>query len=126
MKAVAKATVALMLAGSLPATGLAAGQTANPDPSLARTLVEEGKPQEGVAPCKSCHGADGRSAVPMYPHLAGQYRDYLVQALKRYRAGTRKDPTMNQQAKHLTDAEIQALAAYFSSRDAVVRPLSLE
>lgn len=125
MKAVAKATVALVLAGSLPAAGLAAGQTANPDPSLARTIVEEGKPKEGVAPCQSCHGADGHSPVPMYPHLAGQYRDYLVQALKRYRSGARQDPTMNEQAKHLTDAEIQALAAYFSSRDPVVRPLSL-
>jgi cytochrome c553 len=106
----------------LPGATVAAGETPPDTPAL----VEKGKPQAGVAPCQSCHGADGRSGVPMYPHLAGQYRDYLVQSLKAYRSGARSNPTMNQQAKSLSDAEIQALATYYAEQEPAVRPLSLD
>ena len=34
--------------------------------------------------CVSCHGANFDTPLPGYPKLAGQYKDYLYQALKSY------------------------------------------
>ncbi len=68
--------------------------------------------------CASCHGPNGISAVPIYPNLAGQKDQYLVSALKAYRAGKRKggqSAVMTPMAKPLSDADIDNLAAYFSS-----------
>lgn len=70
---------------------------------------------EKVATCAACHGADGKAPAPIYPHLAGQYSNYLEQALREYRSGVRKNLIMGPQAKALTDAEIRELAAYFAA-----------
>lgn len=66
--------------------------------------------------CIGCHGPDGNSTNPIWPKLAGQHAAYLVKALKDFRRGTRKDPTMNAMAKPLTDADIENLAAYYASQ----------
>ncbi len=65
--------------------------------------------------CAGCHGADGIAAVPTYPNLAGQNKEYLILTLKGFRDGTRKNATMNPMAKPLSDADIENLAAYYSS-----------
>ncbi len=64
--------------------------------------------------CAGCHGANGISALPQNPNLAGQKEVYLVNALNAYKAQARKDATMNAMAAPLTDADIANLAAYFS------------
>lgn len=71
-----------------------------------------------AAACAGCHGADGNSMVPMYPKLAGQHAAYLVKALKSYQSGARSDPTMKAMAAPLSAADIDNLAAYFSSESA--------
>ena len=56
-----------------------------------------GDPQAGKqksAPCQACHGADGNGTGPQFPRLAGQYQDYLLQALMEYKDGERKNPIM--------------------------------
>ena len=68
-----------------------------------------------AAVCAGCHGAKGVSAVPIYPNLAGQKEAYIVKQLKAFKAGTRTDPVMSGMAKPLSDADIDNLAAYFSS-----------
>ena len=75
----------------------------------------------GTAPkagqtCVACHGNDGIGILPEYPNLAGQHADYIEQALKAYRAGQRKNPIMGGMAAPLTDADIKALAQYYSSQ----------
>ena len=75
----------------------------------------------GTAPkagqtCVACHGSDGIGILPEYPNLAGQHADYIEQALKAYRAGQRKNPVMGGMASPLTDADIKALAQYYSSQ----------
>ena len=67
------------------------------------------------ATCAGCHGADGISAVPTYPNLAGQKEAYLIVTLKGFRDGTRKNATMNPMAKPLSDADIENLAAFYAS-----------
>jgi cytochrome c553 len=68
-----------------------------------------------AAMCAACHGANGISIAPMYPNLAGQKEAYIVKQLKDFKAGTRKDPVMSGMAAPLSDADIENLAAYFSS-----------
>ncbi len=65
--------------------------------------------------CAVCHGMQGIAVHPEAPHLAGQPVFYLAAQLKHYRNGTRHHEVMNVIAKPLSDAEIDNLAAWFSS-----------
>ncbi|MBD3820656.1 cytochrome c [Hydrogenovibrio sp. JE_KL2] len=69
-----------------------------------------------VKTCVGCHGQGGHSVVPNFPVLAGQHAAYLEKALKDFRDGFRHNATMQMFAKGLTDDEIKALAAYYSSQ----------
>lgn len=71
----------------------------------------------------ACGGIGGRLGVesangtsPQFPRLAGQYPDYIVQALSDYKKGNRKNPIMAPQAENLSERDMEDLAAYFSSR----------
>ncbi len=75
--------------------------------------IEAGKAKAAV--CAACHGAEGVSAIPMYPNLAGQKEAYIVKQLNDFKAGNRKDPVMAPMAMPLTDADIANLAAYYAS-----------
>ena len=68
-----------------------------------------------AASCAGCHGADGISANPLWPNLAGQKVAYLVKQLKAFRDGARQDPMMSAMARPLSDADIENLAAYYAS-----------
>jgi len=97
--------ITLLLAGGLLLCSPASAQS--PD-------ISKGKKRAEV--CMACHGENGHSVAPGYPHLAGQDGDYLVKALQAYRGGQlRQDPTMTEMAKPLTDADIENIAAFFSS-----------
>ena len=58
-----------------------------------------------------------RNVYPTYhvPKLGGQNYEYLVIALKAYRAGERDHKTMDLQAESLSDQDIEDIAAYFAS-----------
>ena len=65
--------------------------------------------------CLGCHGIEGyRNAYPSYrvPKLGGQKAAYIIDALKGYRDGLRKHPTMQAQAVSLTDQDMEDIAAY--------------
>ena len=68
-----------------------------------------------AATCAGCHGAEGLSNNPMWPNLKGQKEAYLIKQMKAFRDGIRTDPMMSPMAKPLTDADIDNLAAYYSS-----------
>ncbi|WP_159817153.1 c-type cytochrome [Colwellia sp. 20A7] len=65
--------------------------------------------------CAACHGAEGVSAIPIYPNLAGQKEAYLAKQLKAFKSGTRDDPTMKGMSAALSDEDIADLAAYYAS-----------
>ena len=67
-----------------------------------------------AATCNACHGANGISAIPTYPNLAGQKEAYLTKQMKAFKDGTRKDPTMNAMAAPLSDADMANLSAHFA------------
>lgn len=66
--------------------------------------------------CAACHGAEGVSISDEFPNLAGQYRSYLLHALKGYRSGERNNAVMASFVKGLTDQELENLADFYSSK----------
>jgi cytochrome c553 len=70
--------------------------------------------------CAACHAADGNSATPDFPRIAGQHYDYLIKAMNDYKSGKRKNPIMQPQAAPLSQRDIEDLAAYFSHQQGLV------
>jgi cytochrome c553 len=70
--------------------------------------------------CSACHGIDGNSQTAMYPKLAGQWESYIIQALKEYKSGERKNPIMGPMAAPLTEQEVENAAVYFSQQKPVL------
>lgn len=85
------------------------------NPALAAGDAAKGKEKSAV--CAGCHGADGNSAAPNFPKLAGQYEGYVTKQLTEFRDGARKDPLMSGQAAGLSDEDIANLAAYYASQN---------
>lgn len=78
-----------------------------------------GDPQAGQqksGQCAACHGADGNSASPQFPKLAGQSAIYLIKQLEDFKSGARKNPIMNGIASGLSKKEMADLASWFSSQ----------
>jgi cytochrome c553 len=69
--------------------------------------------------CTGCHGIPGwRTAFPevyKVPKLGGQHAAYIVAALKAYKSGERKHPTMQAIAVSLSDQDMADLAAYYAT-----------
>ena len=78
----------------------------------ARGDAQAGKTVAAV--CGSCHGVSGISVAAMFPNLAGQHQDFLVQSLKSFKLGTRKNDMMSPMAAGLNEVDIRNVAAYFS------------
>ena len=69
-----------------------------------------------AATCANCHGPDGRSTGAI-PTLRGLPEAHLLQRLQAFKAGTAPDATvMTRLAKGYDDAQIQALAQWFSKK----------
>ncbi len=82
-------------------------------PSLAADAAA-GKAKSAL--CASCHGADGNSANPEWPKLAGQHAKYIVKQLADFKAGRRENAMMAPMAAGLSEADMANVAAYFSSQ----------
>ncbi len=71
--------------------------------------------------CSLCHGAEGASASPVYPRLAGQHAEYVAKQLADFKSGKRKNETMKPQAESLSETEMTSLGAFFESRKTTAR-----
>ena len=81
---------------------------AKPDLTKAQQIVSQ--------VCAACHGADGNSVAAANPNLAGQIGDYITLQLTHFKAGVRVNPTMQAMAATLSEADMQALGAYFAQQ----------
>ncbi len=68
-----------------------------------------------AAACAICHGTDGRAATPEGVSLAGLPREQIAAQMRAFRDGARPATVMHQIAKGYSDAQIDALAAWFSA-----------
>jgi cytochrome c553 len=73
--------------------------------------------------CSVCHGQLGLSTAPDAPNLAAQPALYLAAQLRAYRSGERKHEVMSVMSKMLSDADIDNVAAWFSSLQVEVKPV---
>jgi cytochrome c553 len=69
-----------------------------------------------AAECVACHDMDGNGLVPTFPKLAGIQPDYLAKQLVEFSSGTRKSDVMKPIAEKYSQAELFALASYFSGQ----------
>ncbi len=85
-------------------------------PAVAQT-AQLARAQEIVqGQCFICHGANGESASPAFPRLAGQNRAYLAAQLAAYKSGQRKSSAMQPMVEQLGAADFDALGAYFEKQ----------
>ncbi|QEL66408.1 putative cytochrome c4 [Oryzomicrobium terrae] len=71
--------------------------------------------------CANCHGEDGNSRYPEVPNLAGQNSAYLVEQIRKFGSGERKDDFMQGLIKVLNDEQKAQIALFYA--DAKVSPI---
>ena len=85
-------------------------------------VLADAKPERGLAKaqevCVACHGEQGVSATPEYPHLAGQSGAAIYKQLNDYRTGSRTNQLMTDIAKALDEATLADVAAYYAAAEA--------
>ena len=72
-----------------------------------------------AAACAACHGADGNSADPQYPKLAGQHERYIARQLALYKSGERENPIMMGFAAPLSPQDMRDIGAHFAGQTAL-------
>ena len=111
------------VARAMAAAGIAAasvlillGQSQNARAEELKGDIEAAK--DKISMCTGCHSIPGYKAsfprVYHVPMIAGQTRQYIVNALVAYRKGDRSHPTMRSVAGSLSDQDIADLAAFYS------------
>lgn len=90
---------------SSPAIAQGAGK---PDLARAKQIAE--------TICAACHGADGNSAVPVNPNLAGQGAEYISRQLRHFKSGVRVNAVMQGMVAALTPEDMVALGVYFAQQ----------
>jgi cytochrome c553 len=89
------------------------GQSAPAKPDLAKGQVLV------TQVCSACHGADGNSAVPVNPRLAGQVPEYMAKQLASFKENKeRKNPVMFGMALPLSPQDMLNVAAYYGGQKA--------
>ena len=83
-------------------------------------ILADAKPERGRAKaqevCVACHGEQGISVGPQFPHLAGQSGAAIYKQLNDYRTGSRTNPQMTDIAKSLDEATLADVAAYYAGQ----------
>jgi len=83
--------------------------------SVAPAAAASAGPPPGAASCTGCHPSSARVTSPV-PRLAGMDQALIVKALQDFRSGARTGTVMDRIAKGFTDAEIQAIAAWYAAQ----------
>jgi cytochrome subunit of sulfide dehydrogenase len=106
-------------AGLALATAFAAygQQSPPPPPAFAPPNLSEKGVRAMAWNCAACHGTNGREAPgSAVPGLAGRLAGEIVEAMAQFKEGKRAATLMHQIAKGYSDAEIAAMADYFSKQ----------
>ncbi len=85
-------------------------------PATAASVAPRAPAQLGL--CAGCHGSDGIARQPDIPDLAGQHADYLFNAMRQYRDGTRRVPLMQAALGPLDSSQMRALADWYAAQPA--------
>jgi cytochrome c553 len=80
-------------------------------------LAQDNDARNLAAACAICHGTQGKpaSGAPLIP-LAGLPQDHVASQMRAFRDGQRPATVMHQIAKGYSDAQIDAMAAWFAAQ----------
>ena len=107
-----KTLLALRLVPVLATASILWPLPASPQPADAEAL----RTRSLAASCAACHGTDGRAVGAAVPGLAGLPAPQLAEQMKAFKSGSRPATVMHQLARGYSDAQIDALAAYFAAQ----------
>ena len=110
----AKATADVDLAARL--------QAAQSDPKLNESLFKTGRKVAAV--CMNCHGEGGNSPKPDTPNLAGQNPAYLLEQLRQFADGRRRNEFMEGMIKAMTADEKVGMVLFYAAQPVTVKPPS--
>jgi cytochrome c553 len=110
--------IAAALASAFISTAAHAQVAVKGDPAKAQQLV--------TTVCAACHGADGNSAIPANPVLAGQHAEYTFKQLTNFKAEAGKNPerpspVMTAMVANLSRDDMANAALYFGGQEAKPR-----
>lgn len=113
-----RATGAAALALAIAGAGVSyARQSHSPDPAFATPNLSERGVRSLAAGCAACHGTDGRPAKgSSAAALAGRGREAMRTRLLAFKRGAIPATVMGQIAAGYSDAEITAIAGYYSKQ----------
>lgn len=106
----------LATAAATLAAGLAVAQQPAP-PVFAPSNLSPAGVRSLAANCAACHGTNGQPAKgSTLAGLAGKPRNELLTSMTQFKEGKKPATLMHQLGKGYTDAELEALADYFSKQ----------
>ena len=113
---------------SAHASAQAKARKAGAAASSAASATSASSPQGGhyaqrfAALCAACHGANGRSNMPLTPALAGQPSFYAITQLFLFREGRRSNEGMTAVAKTFTDDDMRGFSDFIGTLPPVPAP----
>jgi cytochrome c553 len=84
--------------------------------AISATIENKTPPQAVKNVCVACHAIDGNSVISANPKLSGQHPEYLYKQLTNFKSGERANAVMAGMAGMLSDADMHAVAEYFSKQ----------
>jgi len=83
--------------------------------ALAQAAAATGYAERYAAVCAACHGANGVSALPNTPSLAGQPSFYAITQLFLFREGRRDSAAMTALAKDMSNDDLRGYADFIGT-----------
>ncbi|MCX8145194.1 MAG: c-type cytochrome [Azovibrio sp.] len=84
------------------------------DPAARQAAAEAGR--KAAFFCVNCHGENGVSKLPEVPNLAGQNPAYLLEQIRKFGAGQRRDEFMQGLIKVLKEEERLQIAVFYAGQ----------
>ena len=95
---------------------------AQADPVLADTLFKAGRKVAAV--CANCHGEGGNSVKPEIPNLADQNPAYLLEQLRQFADGRRRNEFMEGIIKVMSADEKVGMVLFYSAQKVQHKPVT--
>lgn len=95
-------------------------QAAQADPKLGESLFKTGRRVAAV--CANCHGEGGNSPKADTPNLAGQNPAYLLEQLRQFADGRRRNEFMEGMIKAMTADEKVGMVLFYAAQPVTLKP----
>ncbi len=90
---------------------------AQSNPQLEQMLFQRGRKVAAV--CANCHGEGGNSAKPDIPNLAGQNPAYLLEQLRQFAEGQRRNLFMEGMIRAMNSDEKVGMVLFYAAQEVV-------